>query len=236
MRKEKADPGFKIGDLIDAKNKALFEEVNAKAPIQLVPSTNGEWGSVLNKDGKSSTVEVVSTEKPAPVFTHELLHIRLELAGLIKPKCCKFPTEFMYEVVQTMNDVAHHRMYPDFIALGYAPEEFLGTADQGVEKHIEQELDYFGKLLAAKKKPLGAQVLRLYFTIHNPHDEKTVQKYRDRFIGVFGQGLVDSLDAVVKDWKESGSNDYSPYVAKLFGLCGEKGWVFGKDEGHLFSS
>jgi len=63
---------------------------------------------------------------------------------------------------------------------GIPPEDFLGTADDGVEKHIEQELDFFGKLLEAKKKPLGAQVLRLYFTIHNPHDAKLDPRPRHR--------------------------------------------------------
>jgi len=33
--KEKTSPGIKIEDLIDAKNNVLFEEVNAKAPIQV---------------------------------------------------------------------------------------------------------------------------------------------------------------------------------------------------------
>jgi hypothetical protein len=53
MSKGKANPVYKIDDLIDAKNKALFEDVNEKAPIQLVPSTNGQWGGVLNADGKA---------------------------------------------------------------------------------------------------------------------------------------------------------------------------------------
>ncbi len=227
---------YTFNELVDEKNNALFHEVHQKAPIQLIDSTNGEWGGVLNKDGKSSTVECTPSTDPCPCFAHELLHIKLELGGLLKPKYCQFPKQFQYEVAQTMNDLAHHRMYPQFLDLGYPPEKFIGNAEQGVEEYIEKELKHFTDLLANNGKPVGAQVLRLYFTIHNPHDSATTEKYRDHFIAVFGKAFVDGLDAILKDWKESDSNDFSSYVAKLFGHCGHSGWVFGKDKDHTFSS
>ena len=236
MAKDKdAAAGYTVEDLLDGKNNALYADVEAKAPIQYKHHKEGPWEGVLLGDKKSSFVGTAPSDKPGPCFAHELLHIKLELEGLIKPKRCKVRNGFVETIRQLCNDLAHHRMYPAFLALGYAPGEFMtAEEDAGAEKCIDDYLMAFEERKAENRQPVGLHVLACYLLINNPHDTKV--QHRERLIAAVGAERIDAFDGILKEWRESDSKDYSPYLAKLLGICGAKGWQFGMDEEHMFVS
>jgi hypothetical protein len=225
---------YTIAQLLDRKNNALYAEVNRQAPVRLVASMSGYWEGVLDSGGVTSTVSTIPAKTPGPSFAHELLHIKLEIGGLLKPRCVSCPMQFVETVRQFCNDLAHHKMYPMFIEMGYAPDQFMGTEDEGAQKFINETLRDFKKLKDAKKAFPGVLLLGLYFAINNPHD--TLLENRTRLIGVVGNKIVANLDQVLADWKTDNTKDYGPYLARVLGACDIRGWRFGMDQDHLYVS
>ena len=235
MAKDQPKQVYTIDQLLDGRNNALFEEVNAAAPVQLVPSTNGEWGGVLNASGHTSKVETIPDDHPGPAFAHELLHIKLEIAGLVKPSVLlNCPGQYEGSVLQFCNDLAHHKMYPLFTAMGYDADEFLGSADDGVQGFIDRALGDLKKLKKAESSTLKVLLLGVYFGINNPHDTKAAN--RENLIAVVGQQTVAELDQVLNEWKEGNPMDFSPYLALMLRICGITGWGFGKDQQHVHTA
>jgi hypothetical protein len=235
MAKDNNEQAYMIEQMLDGRNNALYEEVNAAAPVQLVASTNGEWGGVLNAGGETSKVETIPDNHPGPAFAHELLHIKLELAGLVKPSVIvNCPGQYEGLVLQFCNDLAHHKMYPLFTAMGYEAGEFLGSADDGVQEFIDGVLGDLKNLKKAEGSKLKVLLLAVYLAINNPHDTKPAN--REKLIAVVGQQTVADLDQVLNEWKEGNPADFSPYLARMLRICGITGWGCGKDQQHIHTA
>jgi len=219
---------------LDGKNNDLYDEVNQQAPVQLTASTNGEWGGVLDAGGASSTVETIPADNPGPSFAHELLHIKLEIGGLLKPRCVDCPNQFVSTVIQFCNDLAHHKMYPLFLEMDYTADQFMGTADEGAQQFIDETLTDFKKRKDAKKDPPRLLLLGLYFAINNPHS--AIPENRTKLVDVVGNDIVAELDQVLAEWQAADPKDYSQYLARLLDICGVHGWKFGMDKGHMYAS
>ena len=102
--------------LLDDKNTALYESLEARVDIILVDSDTDSWTSKLSED--VAYIGVLKSDYPAACFSHELLHMKLELEGMDHPYFIDNENlgESATELVSFLyNQLAHHKMYPEFV-------------------------------------------------------------------------------------------------------------------------
>ena len=137
-------------------------------------------------------------------------------------------------VVQFCNDLAHHKMYPLFLGLGYAARSSSAKRTRLLQEFIDATLADVKKLFEDKKAVGRLLLLGMYFTVNNPHDTKEAN--RTKLIEVVGADTVAALDKILKDWKDKDEKDYCPYLAGMLRVCGIKDWSFGKTLETMFKS
>ena len=117
---------------INERNKALWEEIsNSQLSISIAESQEPNYGCFCQKN--TATIYVTPYPNPAS-FTHELLHVKFFKDGILAGGCLKrsiiehpilkdYITQETIEVVS--NCMEHVKMLPQFLAMGYANNEFI---------------------------------------------------------------------------------------------------------------
>lgn len=187
-----------VATLLTDRLRPLYERVNAKAPVVLQPSADPVcWGQQL-KDGHCVilTNEARDTES---AFGHELLHGEDELAGYVIPPFID-GHESGGEVESVLafghNALAHHRIFPRFVALGLPSGRFLNERDK---KQIQRVYGDVAKLKAAGETGLTGAVVSLPFmALGSPGDtEVRTPRMRDVLRAVADTQLWDLLSGLV---------------------------------------
>lgn len=129
------EPDFNL--LLDNRNKHLWNELKTKVKIDVEITTDNSAG--LYSKGDYHCIYVPAANPEPAGFTHELLHIALDLRGE------SIPAGFIYSIaaqpqlldcfskeliVQLPNMLNHVKMYPQFIMTGFPKEEFISDYEK----------------------------------------------------------------------------------------------------------
>lgn len=122
-----------ISQLLDARNKDLYNFVNESLTLSIVPTSDPSYGVYCK--GDNATI-FVPLGKPSPSsFAHELLHVELKVRGVNfstklsvseRPALIPIFSESLSDHIT--NVLEHRKMFPRFVALGYKEVDFLSDA------------------------------------------------------------------------------------------------------------
>lgn len=230
-------PPYTIEQLLDDRNRPLYEDVNQKTPVVLVRSNDGDWGAEFGKDGKFY-LHCAPIQNPQAAATHELLHGRYdpmfprplfanEGPGLPGRSAGLF-------IGQLHNDLLHHRTYPVYKQMGYPPAAFLGPDDAtSMKRRFESELPALERKFEQTKKPIRTVGLAsLYMMARNPHDEDAGHdfgEYRNRITDIAHPQLVAGLESMLADWQDGKETDMRRLMARFFKAAGYYEIAFGTE-------
>jgi hypothetical protein len=224
---------MKIDDLISEKNKALFDRVNKIYPVDIIATSDTTWGSNL-KDGKT-VISYCDTKYPEECFTHELLHIDTQIKGYKRLRFgfSAFDTsDYFKELMSAIdNELQHHKMFPDFLKMGYNKEQFYIDSDTETEKYLQSYL--------TKKTIEFRPTFLRYLTLIAPGgclDDNTKQELKENFKSLNGnsyRAYFDHIDKQFEDWTAVNSYNAEAYLKEMFVTIsgGELTWFgYGKAE------
>jgi len=160
-------------------------------------------------DLDQEVIGCADTPNPGADLAHELLHMEMKLRG------CR---SLYYIVPQgnpgfeltfrdcLNNELQHHKMYPEFIALGFQADEFYGneeprTPNTGCAR-IDIAISYFSVIA-----PGGSRSVQ-----HRTVDENRILQEDN---GLHRDSLVKIREAV-EDWKSSSDYDIEPTVRRIW--------------------
>ena len=216
---------YTLEHLLDDKNTALYESLDARVNIILVDSDKDSWTSKLSKN--VAYIGVLKSDYPAACFSHELLHVKLELEGMDHPHFIDNENlgESAAEIVPFLyNQFAHHKMYPEFVEMGYPPEHFLYDDDR---RDLRKLLKYDVPKLERKyrkqnDKPQGGMaVLCPYLALRSPHDaDRPMPSIGQRLVQIADPCLLSGVDRVLETWVKDPSLNCCLSLARLFKLAG----------------
>jgi len=234
---------YSLADLLDDRNRQLYEDLAAKVQIELRPSEDSFWREIM-KDGVA-LISHAPSSYPISCFTHELLHVHFDLLGMEHPSAYEIEAQTKKEIRDTeelvrewlpswYNQLIHQKMYPLFIAMGFPSAEFLDESDaeffNTVAEHVE--------ILKEKRRKTGRAIpVKLYVLQYlfakSPHDhsEKTERIRKD--LRNLSGGTSYQLDNLIKTLVADPEPNMSWYLVRLFYLCGMPDVAIGRDHQHL---
>ena len=198
-----------IEDLLDKKNKGLYEFVSQSLELSLKETDEPYYG-IFTK-GSVAELHVPHGKASPSSFAHELLHAELKIKGVhISTKLSVSERPLLVPIFSDdlsdhiTNVLEHRKMYPKFISMGYREDEFLADAhfpildlqeayslvaklkdDKG--RYYPKGIDLFiGKYLAA---------ICSCFSFFNYENEL-------HFLKTSEPALTSILDALVARWDE----------------------------------
>ena len=196
-----------IEDLLDSKNKGLYEFVSQSLDLSLKETDEPYYG--IYTKGSVAELHIPHGEASPSSFAHELLHAEIKIKGVhfstklsVSERSLLVPI-FSEDLSDHITNVLEHRkMYPKFISMGYKEDEFLADAHvpilnlqksyslvanlkDGAGRYYPKGIDWFiGKYLA---------VICSCFSFFNY--EKELQ-----YLKTSEPALTSILDALVARW------------------------------------
>lgn len=225
-----SSPTYDLAQLVDDRNRALYEETAAQVQIDLQPSNDAYWGERL--DGSKLTIEYAKSTHPVGSFAHELLHGKHDLAGRARPalqldnvtsqaewddvgnRCSQLKTYFY-------NSLIHHRMFPEFTALGFPANEFLADADAEDFRRVPNDLRKLESLKRNGKSIPVTSIALLYFTIRSPESAGPDADALRKRLRKLNDHAYYALEKLLAKWNDDPAPDVRRYLGHLFFLCGE---------------
>ena len=213
---------FAWPDVLDERNQALYEELAARIPIDLIPSGGDGWTSQI-KEGRA-TVGYADTDHPHASATHELLHIKLELGGISSPFVRSADKDVTNVLVPWLfNELSHHRMFHEFVALGFPADEFLADSDVSeVQQRLTEDVGALERVVAQTPNGwLSIGFLLPYLCASSPHDASVeTRRFRDRLRALVRPEVWKMCDQVVAAWADGTGLDIRIPIAQLLRLMG----------------
>ena len=79
---------YTIEQLVDDRNRALYEFVSTRVTLEVLDEPNPDegWGSQYLPDKNLAQILCSPAAIPQASFVHELLHVKFELDGYLRPK------------------------------------------------------------------------------------------------------------------------------------------------------
>ncbi|MBL7987112.1 MAG: hypothetical protein JNJ94_03510 [Chlorobi bacterium] len=221
---------YTIDNLVDDRNRALYTELNAQLPLRLETSTVPYWGSRFGAE--SATIFMVPTEHPVASFTHELLHLKLRLDGLIRPTAFTSRPLDLETVNFFYNELAHHKMFPLFLGMGFQPDEFYSQLD-AAQSHDLLAND-FAQLRMRRRSErsllIGLDVARPYMLIYAPSELRaSMVRYAQQLDELADRRCLRMLDDMLIEWIETDTLDMRRALARIYLACGLTDVAFGFD-------
>lgn len=142
---------MRYNDSIDDKNIALLDELE-RSGVQIEFEIKEELGNWGVQERLKFAIAAPNNLKNSELFAHELLHIKLNILGFLttpvitsifRPHNCHFDTGQFSNI---QNQLAHLRMLPLFLELGYDANKFV--ANHGDIFLVEELLPSTGRLTA----------------------------------------------------------------------------------------
>lgn len=207
---------MKIDDLISEKNKELFDRVNKNFPVELVATTDTTWGS--NLEDSKTVISYCDTQYPEECFTHELLHIDTQMKGYKRLRVgfsAWDTSDYFGKLMSAIdNELQHHKMFPDFLAMGYEKEKFYIDSDTETETYLRSYL--------TKKTIEFRPTFLRYLTLIAPGghiDDTARQELKKNFKSLNGnsyRAYFDHIDKQFDDWAKENSYNAEPYLKEMF--------------------
>jgi hypothetical protein len=227
--------------LVDERNKSLYEEILAQRPIVLGESDDACWGAKTGPD--AARISCAPSAYPVSCFTHELLHIELDLAGRMRPGyLIEAPTERQHDAFDQLveqflphsyNSMAHTFFYPRFRELGFPANEFLADDDRAVGT-AQAIADVKG--LKKQRKTMavnGIQMAYPFFTLSSPHDDSSESREALRMLQYVDRPIFDGFRGLLQKLPQDSQPDFRWYHARLFNICGLPNIGFGQSADDL---
>lgn len=233
---------YTIAELIDDRNRALYDEIASKMPIVLDKSDDDGWGA-LTKEGKGF-IYYAPSRYPVSCFTHELLHLSFDLRGMGRPgftvRSTPAKQQEVYDQIKQQlsfiyNQLIHHKIYKEFISTGFPREEFLAEADkQEANNCAKRDLP---KLKAFKKKnkleiPCSVFIYP-YFFLRSPDDATAESRRLLKDLRNISDQSFYKVNAIIRELQDDENPDMRKYLGKIFLLCDQPDVGFGYSENEI---
>lgn len=196
--------------LLDARNEALWKQLNENYTIELKPSLNGEYGCY--SQGKEITFFINESNPCLDSFTHELLHVYLRLNDLYVGAGLKntiagsniLKAVFSEPLLEHIgNSLDHIKMLPLYLEMGFDREKFLLDyhTDKCLDAEVKQLKQYYktGKNFNLKIVDNYLGKLFAVFADPNPAFTYSLQKEQLKKIDPF---LYSATQKMVNHWKK----------------------------------
>jgi hypothetical protein len=194
----------------------LLVEVQENYKMRYHRSKSSSWGCQV--EGALADISYAKTKHPGGALAHELLHvvtqykgyrrIRVGFSTIDQTRC------FLRLMTCLDNELQHHKMYPRFVQLGFAPYEFYGDDDIDTPSHLEDALN---------RPPQDIlDILPDYFTLIAPGGTLTQQQRHDfeqRFMQLNGGEFSPQLTKIksaINLWASATSYDAQPTLREIF--------------------
>lgn len=223
---------YTIEQLVDERNRSLHEGISSRVTLELVDEPNPQegWGSQYFPDKNLAQIMCSPAELPQASFTHELLHVKFELDGYLRPKYFNVsaPTQDLQDyqkwaggfLVYAYNQMMHLKMYPEFVKLGYPPIEFLKRNPTRI-KWLKDWLSKFKEQVKKNPSKLDLETYaRTYLAMRNPHDPSPEIPRLMKEMKKINSGRFNRLEKLVDEWLADESPNLSAYLARLFYCAG----------------
>ena len=228
---------YTLKDLLDDKNAPLYEMLRVRVKIKLVASNVDSWTSKLSEN--VAYIGVLKSAYPTACFAHELLHIKLKLDGMDHPYFIDNEDlgETAKEIVSILyNQLAHHKMFPEFLKMGYSPEQFLYDSDRkDLRRRLRQDVPKLERRYRKQHGTLqsGLAVLMPYLILKSPNDaDRPMLSIGQRLVNIAEPRLLSGVDKVLDTWVKAPTLDCCLSLARLFNLAGLHRFDFSLTESH----
>lgn len=199
------------------KVEAIYQEVDAITPITVELTTDNFWSSsTLNGE---TIITVGKSSDPAAALMHELQHAKLKINGL--RQYTSFSTinrrglRIMDVVSALDNEIQHHRMFPEFIAAGFASEKFYNDDDLTIYRDIRRELRKMGP------SDNVVAFMFMFISVIAPGGHGTCQERKElrNFLftrcGQAKQAKLESIEREIKSWASAPLEEQSHLLRSI---------------------
>ncbi len=208
---------MKKENLIDSRNKSLYDRVRKYYKVNLKRSSDDSWGSNIEID--ALIIWHSPTEYPVSAFTHELLHSDTQLNGYKRIRAGVSLNPETHIVLPRIcscldNELQHHKMFDRFIGLGFPSEEFYNDQDSKVIPYLESILKSTGKSIISLSVD--------YLTLISPGGIIPTDKYeelKESFLNYANGKYHDKfkvIDTIITNWKSDSNYDAEKYIIQFF--------------------
>jgi len=234
---------YALTDLLDDRNRQLYEELAPQVPIELHPSDNSSWGEILQEG--AALISYAPSSYPISCFTHELLHVHFDLLGMERPEAFEIEVATKQQLNDELerlhvrlsylyNQLIHQKMYPLFVAMGFPAAEFLGESDAEGMRSVLEDVIALKDLSKRERRHLTvSEFIWPYIVAKSPHDSSPETERMRKDIRNLSGGASYIVDDLIRRLVADPAPNMSWYLARLFYLCGMPDVAIGRDQQHL---
>lgn len=215
----------------------LYCEINSWKPVIAKKSSESSsvWGTHVDDQG-NAVITYAKSKNKIGSLAHELLHFKMQKSGYRRMRCSLTtlnPQAIQHLVGCLDNELQHHRMFKNFVDLGFKKSNFYNDEDSNVSEYLEEILINFNGDVA--------EIIPHYFTLVAPGGSLTLDKKRafyTKFRDIFpGQSVFDEIDEILLEWVQQPDLDHENTVRKIISSIpgAHSTWV-GYDDGSGFPS
>ena len=200
----------------DARVRPLLDQVRLKYRVKYHRSKTALWGSDVRRG--DAHIEYQDTKHPGAALAHELLHVLTQDRGYRRLRIGLWASDDAGRMTTMLNcldnELQHHKMYPEFQQLGFAPHEFYADSDADTPTHLEQFL--------ASAPTDVRHVVPMFFTVIAPGgvlDPVARADLEARFTSLHGGKFAPALRrvaAAVNGWAVAATHDAESTVREVF--------------------
>ena len=208
---------MKIENLISPTNENLFNLINTKYNVKLNKIKDISWTSFII--GKTAHIGYINCSNPEAAFTHELLHFKLQINGFTKLTYGAFPIKDEYDFFPTFlealdNELQHHKIYNEFLKMGYAEKSFYCDDDCNTSEYIKNYLSSSNQSIL--------KLLTNYLTVISPGSnlifdniDNTKKLFRSKKNLIY-ERVMDTIDNEIEDWSTSSTCNPKNTIINIF--------------------
>ena len=218
---------MKIKKCITNTNLSLFNYVKNNIKLTFEEVDPPEWGCIL--DGKTGIIRYSNSEHPEEAFVHELLHLKLQIDGYIRPYYAVLPKKSQRNFhLKTLifaidNELQHHKIYQEYLSMGYSEKYFYNDKDLD-DIHKTLDIDNDNML---QKYGTAIDAMIYYITTLSPGIEKIgidINSIKEKFKNLPIENIrliLDNLENCFNEWKSQESLDCRNIIKQIFSILPE---------------
>jgi hypothetical protein len=200
--------------------KSLSDEVEAQTPVEInLGSAHACWSSIT-KDGRTK-IGIAPTARPAPSMAHELLHARLKIRGYrqyLTTTSLDPRPELLSDIGQALdNELQHHRMYPEFLKMGFSPDQFYHDGDEADFEELRTTI------AAISPATHPGELLLTFVTLISPGGSESdearseVRRLFDERCGPENARRMAAIEREFEDWRTMSELDAGKTIVAILG-------------------
>lgn len=199
----------------DSRIQSLKKEVLSRIKVKYRKAKSDSWAS--NMEQGIATIWWKGCAHPSASFAHELLHLKLQLAGYKRIRVSISNLADPETSKRLMgcidNEMQHHKFYREFTTLGFRDDQFYCDFDSGIEEFLESEISQ------CNSSTVNASIV--FFSLIAPGGSLTdVAKtsIRAKLYALDGGKHIPSfegIEASIADWVGVPSADATEYIRRI---------------------